>query len=63
MLPLSVKLRALESAQDEEVLAAREASWLRRFAGVIGHGRDDVVSVPRDLQGSAAARATRRSSG
>ena len=46
MLPLSVKLRALESAQDEEVLAEREASWLRRFAGVIGHGRDDVVSVP-----------------
>jgi hypothetical protein len=30
---------------------------------VIGHGRDDVVSVPRHLQGSAAARATRRSSG
>ena len=45
MLPLSVKLRALESAQ-EETPVADEASWLHRFAGVIGHGRDDVVSVP-----------------
>ena len=52
MLPLSVKLRALQSDEDEETMAAGEASWLRRLAGVVGHGRDDVVSVPAHLHES-----------
>jgi hypothetical protein len=58
MLPLSVKLRALQSAEDEEAPEADEASWLRRFAGVV-HGRDDVVSVPRHLRGSRDRSKTR----
>jgi LuxR family transcriptional regulator, maltose regulon positive regulatory protein len=34
LLPLSVKLRALQSAEGEDALQTREASWLRGFGGV-----------------------------
>jgi hypothetical protein len=45
MLPLSVKLRALQLAEDEETLATGDVPSLRRFAGVLGDGRDDVVGA------------------
>ena len=56
MLPLSVKLRALESAHDEQALAVDESSWLRRVAGVMGHSRYDVVSVPLHLRRPSGTR-------
>jgi hypothetical protein len=45
MLPLSVKLRALQSIKDEEAIAAGDDPWLRRFTAVLGDGRDDVVGT------------------